>query len=138
MKIRVFFLLALLTGLSSCESTESWTDKYNVKFYTEGHHNLACSNEEATVIAANALRKEYPEHYERFQKIGFNDWSPTYGDYKGKMIQRYTYKTVLAYKVLESQSEQGSYKMESIEVSLSKSCEVLGVEYFKGKVEWIN
>lgn len=135
--VRIFFLLGLCVALASCESTKSWNDKYNVTFSPEGHHNLDCSNEEATAIAANALQKEYPEHYERFQKVGFNDWSPIYGDYKGETIQRYTYKTVLAYKILENHSEQGSYKMESIEVSLSKSCEVLGVEYFKGQVGWI-
>jgi hypothetical protein len=135
--IRVISVLAICAVLVSCESTKSWNDKYNVKFNPEGHHNLDCSNDEATAIAAGALRRKYPEHYERFKKIGFNDWAPIYGDYKGKTIQRYTYKTVLAYKILENQSMQGSYKMESIEVSLSKSCEVLGVEYFKGKVEWI-
>lgn len=124
-------------ALASCESTLLWNDKYNATFHPEGHHDLACTNEEATIIAANALRKNYPEHYDRFQKIGFNHWSPLYGDYKGKTIHRYTYKTVLAYKILKRQAEQGSYNMESIEVSLTKSCEVLDVEYFKGKVEWI-
>jgi hypothetical protein len=135
MKILSTLILSIL--LVSCGSTESWNDVYNAKFHPEGHHNLACTNDEATIIAGNALKEKYPRHYQRFLEVGFNHWSPVYGDYKGEMIQRYTYKSVLAYKILKSESMQGSHKIESIEVSLSKDCAVLGVDYFKGKVDWI-
>jgi len=135
MKILSILILCIL--LASCESTESWNDEYNATFHPEGHHNLDCSNDEATVIAGNALKEKYPNHYLKFLDVGFNHWLPVYGDYKGEVIQRYTYKSVLAYKIVKNESMQGRYKVESIEISLSKDCTVLGVDYFKGKVDWI-
>jgi len=133
--MKIFLVLLMIPFLSSCESTASWNDEYDASFHPEGHHNLVCTNEEATEIAAREIEKEYPKHYERFRKVGFDHWAPIYGEYKGKNIQRYTYKTVLAYKVLYSEPMRSGRKIESIEVSMSKDCSVLGVDYFKGRVD---
>lgn len=130
---RLLFVLLIWLCLTACESTKSHNHTYPVKFYPTGHHNLDCTDDEGTKIAELALKESFPEYYSRFKEIGFNHWAPIYGKYKGKTQSRYTYKVALVYRASESPPQAGSQKIESIEVSLSKSCEVLGVDYFKGR-----
>lgn len=116
---------------------EPWEDEYFQKTSMDGHHNLDCTNDVAKEIAVKAVKDEYPEHFKAFLKKGFSLYSPIYGDYKGKQRWRYTYKSILGYKKIEHLRNGGSYYEKSIEVSLSKSCQILGVDYFKGKIEYL-
>ena len=145
-KFLVVFYIFILQACATNQS-EAWDDKYYIENLDEnpGHHNLACTNDEAKEIAKNAIKLEYPDHYNKFISNGFSLYSPSYGDYKEhKMIQLYTYKSILGYKEIEhyagvdSFSGGGSYYEESLEVFLSKECKVYGVDYFKGKVEYTN
>jgi len=126
--------------LSGCTHfpDEPWDDEYFIHDHSDGHHELKCTNEQAKKIARNAIGKELPKHYDSFINKGFSIYSPIYGDYKGnKSIQRYTYKSILGYKAIEHMKYGGSYYEEHIEVSITKECKVLGVDYFKGKIEYL-
>lgn len=130
-------LLALINGGCSNLPDEPWNDEYFQTTDMDGHHNLSCTNDEAKVIASAAIKREYREYYSEFLEKGFSLYSPTYGEYRGVETRYYTYKSILGYRKISHQRYGGSYYEKSIEVVLSEQCEVLGVDYFKGKIEYI-
>ena len=135
-------ILSYFTGcifIVGCSSLppEPWDDVYFKKSNFDGHIDINCSNKDAKSIASRAVKFQYPEHYEAFMRSGFSLYSPIYGDYRGQLVKRYTFKSILGYKEIEHLAQSGSYYEKSIEVSLSKECAVLGVDYFKGKIEYI-
>ena len=136
-KYFISILTLLLIGCSNFPD-EPWNDEYFVKSALDGHHELDCSNEKAEIVAAQAIKAKYPKHYHQFLKKGFSIYSAPYGDYKGEdYVKRYVYKSILGYKEIEHMKYGGSYYEKHIEVSLSQECEVLGVDYFKGKIEYL-
>lgn len=133
----VFILATFLAGCSLFLPPEPWSDEYFVTSNFDGHKGVSCSNEEAKRIASEAIRSEYPELYDDFVEKGFSLYAPIYGNYSGKKVSRYTYKSILGYKKIAHHLQAGSYYEKSIEVSLSQDCKVLGVDYFKGKIEYV-
>jgi hypothetical protein len=132
--VRTIIALLIISSVG-CQS-EPWDDKYFIKSSSKGHNDLTCTSEEANDIASRAIKKKYPRHYKRFLEKRFTLFSPVYGNFGGVMQSRYNFKTILGYKKIEHSTYNGSYYQESIEVSLSKECEVLDVVYFKGKVQY--
>lgn len=129
-------LILLLLLVSACASYEDANDEYFVKSISLDELGLSCSNSEAIEIAYQAVRDEYPRHLEKLDKNPFSVFSPVYGDFDGKIEQRYKLKSILGFKRINMKSMHGRYYEESIEVSLSEECDLRDVVYFKGVVEY--
>ncbi|GAA5218505.1 hypothetical protein ACFSJ3_08135 [Corallincola platygyrae] len=134
--ISSFCILHVVLGCSTLPD-EPWEDTYFASSDMDGHHNLSCPNEVAIELSREAIQMEFPEYYSDFLKKGFSLYSPIYGEYRGKKMWRYTYKSILGFKKISHQEYGGSHYERSLEVSVSEQCEVLGVDYFKGKLQYI-
>ena len=136
--MRNLIVIGLLSSMLAACSDEPWNDEYFIKDLSDGHSELECTKAEANSIASKAIENKQSKYYRRFLDKGFSIYNPVYGKFDGVTQQRYNYKTILGYKKVEHMVFGGSYYEESIEVSLSKTCDVLDVVYFKGKIDYVH
>lgn len=120
---------------ASCANQE-WNEEYYILPQDPDEFlQLNCTAERAIEIAFQAVEEKYPKLMGRLKKSGFSQFSTPYSSEYGGQKKYGELKSIFGYKGIEHGPGGAKFYEESVEVHLSIDCDVLNVNYFKGKVE---
>ena len=93
---------------------------------------LSCSDQAAMDIAHKAVTNKYPKLVKKLNENPFSLFESSYGGNAGNMKHMYSLKAIFNYYSI-GDPQYGEFFEESIEVTMTKDCEVMDVIYLKGK-----
>jgi hypothetical protein len=95
---------------------------------------LSCNDTFALDAAEKAVLRQYPKLEKKLKNNHFSIFRSWYGGDAGKMKHTYSLKAIFNYYSIGNPSE-GKYFEESIEVRMTKNCEVDDVIYLRDTLQ---
>lgn len=130
----IAFLIFLGASLVGC--TKPAREEYPFGSIPLNKIGLSCSDQAALEVAKKAVSDKYPKLVKKLNANPFSLFESSYDINGGDKKYTYSLKAIFNYYSI-GEPQYGNFFEESVEVTMTKDCEVMDVIYFKGKVEII-